>query len=114
MSIHGKYLGVTVLPSLVGTPYENYDREKWALAYISAYGQIDGSHHKQWVLDQVARILLGTPVIVSLAKWEGGFKEYRFNTSEPSDTYKEWVEEMLGATLPDGDREYDYDEGIAP
>jgi len=26
---------------------------------ISDYGHIDGSHYKQWCLDQIARILLG-------------------------------------------------------
>jgi hypothetical protein len=29
------------------------------MVYISEYGYIDGAHHKQWVLDQVARSLLG-------------------------------------------------------
>lgn len=30
-----------------------------AMGLISRYGYIDGAHHKQWVLDQVARALLG-------------------------------------------------------
>ena len=37
------------------------DRKKIddALALALRYGQIDGSHHKLWVIDQVVRILAG-------------------------------------------------------
>ena len=34
-------------------------RIKRALDLIGEYGQTDGAHHKQWVIDQVARILTG-------------------------------------------------------
>lgn len=30
-----------------------------AINIINKYGMIDGAHHKQWVIDQVARKLLG-------------------------------------------------------
>lgn len=30
-----------------------------ALAIIEQYGQIDGAHHKAWVIDQVVRALQG-------------------------------------------------------
>ena len=32
---------------------------KKALDLIVRYGGIDGAHHKDWVLDQVARVLAG-------------------------------------------------------
>lgn len=32
------------------------------LDLVSAYGGVDGAHHKQWLLDQIARIALGAPV----------------------------------------------------
>ena len=35
------------------------ERIEAAMEFISRYGYIDGGHHKQWVLDQVARVLLG-------------------------------------------------------
>lgn len=35
------------------------EAEKQAMKIIEQYGWIDGDHHKKWVLDQVARILLG-------------------------------------------------------
>lgn len=78
-------------------------------------GQIPGAHHKTWVLDQVARVLSGTPVIVSLARWGNGHSEYRFATGEPSQDYLNWVEEMRGGYNPATyDFEYDYDVGTAP
>ena len=108
-----KYLGEELVTSLEGTPYENYTPVEWAMCYIGSYGQIDGSHHKQWVLDQVARILKGTPIILKLAKWDDGFTEYRFTTGKPSVEYLEWVQEMRGCD-ESGEDEYSYDEGGAP
>jgi hypothetical protein len=29
-----------------------------AIVLLTRYGSIDGAHHKQWVIDQLARILL--------------------------------------------------------
>lgn len=60
-----------------------------ALSLIRAYGGIDGGHHKQWVLDQVVRALLG----------EGVARE-------------KWVEDYCAGE--DGPNTYDWDEGTAP
>ena len=58
-----------------------------ALGVIRRYGGIDGEHHKQWVLDQVVRILTG----------EG---------------YPQWVREQCDGE--DGPETYGWDAGIAP
>lgn len=110
------YLGEHIVPNLMDTPYANFSKTDWAMKYIECYSSTDGEHHKQWVLDQVARILKGTKVIVSLAQWKDGTKEYRFNTSEnTSQEYKDWAKEMLGEYNElDEEYEYSYDEGIAP
>ena len=100
------YLGETPV-NIQDTKYKDYTQSDWALKYIEKYGGIDGAHHKDWVLDQVARILNGTKVIVTVAKWENGEEEYRIILDEPTDKYKEWVIEICGD-------EYDYEEGIAP
>lgn len=84
----------------------------WALAFIESYGQIDGDHHKAWVLDQVARILHGTPVIVTEARWENGTTEVRFETGVLSHKYRDWVCEMQAGE--DGPETYSYKCGIAP
>lgn len=102
------------------SPFVGDGPVEWAMAFITAYGQIDGSHHKTWVLDQVSRILNGTPVLVFERKWgpseeyPDGLIEFDFETGEPSEQYLVWVQDMLGTNDDDGEREYDYDEGIAP
>lgn len=89
------YLGEELVTDLTGTDYEGFTPTQWALEYIFRYGQIDGDHHKTWVLDQVARILCGTPVIVKKASWDLGAAkqiEYRHDTAEkPSAKYVAWV-----------------------
>lgn len=89
-----------------------YTHADWAMYYIGSYGQLDGAHHKQWVLDQVARILKGTAVVVKEARWANGHSEYRITLEEPSQEYLEWVAFMRKDT-EDGE-EYEYDEGLAP
>jgi hypothetical protein len=34
-------------------------REREILTLIEQYGWIDGAHHKQWVLTEIAKIILG-------------------------------------------------------
>lgn len=102
-----KYLGETIITDLSTTDFENYTTTDWILYYVDAYGQIDGAHHKDWVLDQIARLSNGTAVKVKLAKWDDGTEEYRVDLEEPSQKYKDWVQTWA-------DEGYDYDEGIAP
>ena len=92
--------------SIPDSIYADWTRETWALSFIERYGQIDGDHHRAWVLDQVARILLGTPVSVVEARWTTCEPEHRISTGEPSQAYRDWLDEMFAG---DG-----YDAGIAP
>lgn len=57
-----------------------------AIELIADYGWIDGAHHKQWVLDQLMRIL--------------------------SMDYEKWVADFCDGE--DGPDTYEWDEGIAP
>ena len=107
-----KYLGETVV-DVKDTKFKYYTPNDWAMYFIESYGQIDGSHHKQWTMDQVARVLKGTKINIKLAKWDNGEIEYRINLEKPSKKYKEWIKNMLGDYI-DGEYEYDYDEGVAP
>ena len=63
------------------------ERERRCLALIEEYGGIDGGHHKQWVLDQIARTLL-------------------------ADDYDAWVTKYEAGE--DGPQTYGWDEGVAP
>lgn len=87
------YLGEEVIDQEDTEEYAGFGKKHWAAEFIRNYGPIDGSHHKDWVLDQVMRVLLGTPVIVKIARWENGHYEYRFSTGEPSNAYLKMVEE---------------------
>ncbi|NCQ52168.1 hypothetical protein GW796_09805 [archaeon] len=85
--------------------------------FVERYGGIDGSHHKAWVLDQVARISKGTPIVIESASWSDGEQEYRVWLGEPSKKYLNWVKEMKGKYIKTDDYEgfeYDYDVGCAP
>lgn len=65
---------------------DSQHRAEHALAIISSYGGIDGAHHKQWVLDQVVRVL--------------------------ADDYEAWVRKQKDGE--DGPDTYGWEEGIAP
>lgn len=54
---------------------------------IERFGGIDGGHHKQWVIDQIVRIIKG-------------------------EAYTQWVVEMKDGQ--DGPNTYSWDEGIVP
>lgn len=68
------------------------ERIKKALEIARRYGQIDGSHHKMWVIDQLVRTLCGD-------------KEH----------YEEFVKEYEHSDIEDDyDEYYEWDVGIAP
>ena len=93
--------------------FKDYTPADWAMYYIERYGQIDGEHHKAWVLDQVARILKGTPINVVEARWTTIDPEFRITTGEPSQEYLDWVA-AYKETDEDGEDQYGYDEGSPP
>lgn len=105
------YLGEIIL-DIKDTEFKDYTNADWALYFIERYGGYDGAHHKDWVLDQAARCLKGTPVIIKQARWKNGTKNWRINTDEPSKEYLDWVIEMKDGE--DGPDTYSYEEGIAP
>ena len=63
------------------------ERDEKVLNFINEWGGIDGGHHKQWVLDQLVRIVAG-------------------------DGYEEWVAKYSAGD--EGPNTYEWDEGIAP
>jgi len=105
------YLGETVVDQK-DTEYKDFDKGDWAMYFLETWGSIDGAHHKDWVLDQIARAMKGTPIIIKEAKWSSGLKEYRINTGEPTQQYHDWVAEICKGE--DGGMTYDYEEGSPP
>jgi hypothetical protein len=105
------YLGETLV-NINDTPFKDYTPSDWALYFIGQYGATDGAHHKDWVLDQVAKALHGTKPIIKLAKWSNGKEEYRVSLAEPTSQYDAWVAQLRnGENGPDT---YEYSAGIAP
>lgn len=105
-----QYLGEELV-DIKDTPYKGYTQSDWALHYVGIYGQFAGSHHKDWVLDHVVRILNGTTVKIKLAKWSDGTEEYRVSLNEPSAEYVSWVEKIR---FDEDGEEYGYNIGVAP
>jgi hypothetical protein len=70
-------------PDVVGVS----SRARAALRIIGRFGGIDGAHHKQWVLDQVVRVLEGPD-------------------------YATWVTKQTAGE--DGPDTHDWDVGVAP
>lgn len=107
------YIGETI-EEKENTPFKNYTKEDWILYFIEQYGQIDGAHHKSWVLDMVARILNDCPIEIKKASWSNGNVEWRVSVEIKSTKYLVWVEEMKGEKDENGDFEYSYDDGCPP
>ena len=105
------YIGETKV-DISKTKYSTYSPSDWVIHWIEMYSGIDGSHHKDWLTDQIARILKGTKVTLNIAKWENGNKEEIFNLEEPPKEYWDWVSDMKDGE--DGANTYDYDFGVAP
>lgn len=65
-----------------------------ALEVARQYGQIDGAHHKAWVIDQMVRELL-----IHEADYERFIYEYQYLDDDGNES---------------GEMIYEWDEGIAP
>ena len=105
------YLGETVL-EISKSECSGYTKEDWVLLWIGMYGTIDGAHHKDWLLDQIARILNDVEIIINEVKWANSPTEYRFSLGSETKKYKDWVKKMCSGE--DGPNTYTYNVGIAP
>lgn len=87
------------------------DRVAKAIDYAVRYGQIDGAHHKAWVIDQMVRALTGCPVLIHEHRDRNG----TVTTDEEQldgDEYRDLI-----AHACDGDDDpdtYSWDEGVPP
>lgn len=105
------YLGEIEVDWKTVPEFSKFKRTDWALLYISSYGGYDGAHHKDWVLDQVVRILNGSKIKLKKATWDNGHFEYRYSVGK-SKKYTKWVDDVIRDE--DGEINYDYELGIAP
>ena len=87
------------------------ERIDLALEYAVKYGGIDGSHHKDWVIDQMVRALTGCPMLEKQAKDYKG-AEYTYKTQGESEEYTTLVAKACDGV--DGPNSYNWDVGIPP
>lgn len=82
-----------------------------ALNVAAECSQVDGAHHKAWVIDQMVRELLGCPVVIWQALDSQGLP-YNYEALGESQEYLDWIEFYKAGE--DGPDTYDWDIGIAP
>ena len=78
---------------------------KNALELIAEYGYIDGESHKQWIIDQVVRMLTLCPTIKKEFKSQNDTLYY-FDVLGKSEEYKEWIHSC--------EVDYTWNTGISP
>lgn len=85
------------------------DGPKKALELAFSYGQIDGSHHKAWTIDQMVRALTGE-------NYEKFINFYRFTADDGEAGESDAATETPEDEEDSEDREeiYSWDEGGAP
>jgi hypothetical protein len=80
-----------------------------ALELADLYGNIDGGHHRKWVIDQMVRTLCGCPVVKTpMLRLDDG-EEYELEALGENDQYRAFVEEYEGA-----EGEYEWELGTPP
>lgn len=78
--------------SIKETPFHSFGKEDWIKHWIEMYGCIQGSHHREWLIDQIYQIATGSSIIITEARWgkdEVTYKEFRFKLGEPTASYFE-------------------------
>lgn len=98
--------------SIDNTEFKGFTKEDWVMHWIYWFSSISGDHHKNWLIDQIVRILKDTEVVCNVYSFSDGTKENIVSLGEPTKNYHEWVKEMKFGE--DGPGTYDYDAGIAP
>ena len=86
------------------------ERIRHALDIAKRYN-VDGAHHKAWLIDQMVRALTDCPIVKREAIDCHGEK-YTYEAQGESDDYHRFVADYKAG--PEGPDSYEWDEGIAP
>jgi hypothetical protein len=91
------------------SPYKDLQmRVARALELADLYGNIDGGHHRKWVIDQMVRTLCGCPV-VKISMEDGNGHAYELEALGENEQYCAFVEEYEGE-----EGEYEWELGTPP
>lgn len=88
------------------------ERVQAALDVASSYGGIDGDHHKAWIIDQMVRVLTGSPFEVSAIHSGADGRRFTHEKLGESEEYRDFVKQYEEGE--DGPYTFDWDTGIAP
>ncbi len=77
------------------------DRNRIAINIALMFGQIDGDHHKAWVIDQMVRALTGCR-----------YNQLTYSCIAESDEYRDTIASYCAGD--EGEGQYEWDTGIAP
>lgn len=91
--------------------FKSEDPKERALEIATMYGGFDGSHHKDWVIDQMIRALTGCPIVAEVAKDYRG-QEYQYEAQGESEAYKAFV--AYAKAGGDGPETYEWKVGTPP
>ena len=88
-----------------------------ALEVVLRYGDTGEEYHKQWMVDQMVRILMGCPTILVQYKHPRTGKVHSYKRLGKSEEYRAFVRRFNEGNLPTevvGVNERYWSEGIAP
>lgn len=83
-----------------------------ALEIAEESGQVDGGHHKMWVIDQMIRALTGCPLVEKTGIGSVSKEPFTYEVQGESAAYQEFVNRATFGE--DGPHTYEWDTGIAP
>jgi hypothetical protein len=86
-------------------------RIEHALNIAIQFGGIDGSHHKDWVIDQMVRALTGCTMVEAQGIDSAG-EPYTYKKQGESEEYKQLIADATAGE--DGPDTYEWNKGIAP
>lgn len=87
------------------------DRIENALVFARRYGEIDGGHHKAWVIDQMVMALTGCP-LEKVSAVDTRNQQYEYDSQGKSEEYLAFVAAHNSGEY--GPNTYEWDEGVAP
>lgn len=84
-----------------------------ALRFAHEYGQIDGGHHKLWVIDQMVRALHGSPMVTKSAI-DYQRNQYTYEDQGESKEYTAWVQKYCEWDASTEEYNYSWETGSPP
>ena len=83
-----------------------------ALDYAMRWGQVEGDHHRLWVIDQMVRALCNCQIQQYNITYQG--KSYQYEEQGTNESYNSFVRIYNEGEHGEGEHGYSWKTGIAP